>query len=167
MPGSSQQGKLIIKKWFEGKNIKTIVDVGCGSGTYPKLLGGEYKWIGVEIFPDYIERFGLKNIYSELIVEDIYTLAVEKPNLPKADCIIFGDVLEHLEREEAVAVLSKAVITYEHIVVSIPVVDNGWGKVHYGNEREKHVYNWNFEEFKSLVKWSLAVQDKDIGVFCL
>ena len=47
MPTSSSLGKIEIRNWFNARNdIKSIVDFGCGSGTYIDLLGKQkYKWI--------------------------------------------------------------------------------------------------------------------------
>lgn len=46
MPVSSKEGKDIIKNWFKKQtDIKTIVDLGPGKGSYPKLLGvDKYIW---------------------------------------------------------------------------------------------------------------------------
>ena len=86
MPASSTVGKDIIKAWFESRtDIKTIFDVGAGEGTYPKLLGPNYRWIGSEIWAPYVSRFDLESLYSMLIIGDIALM-----KLPEADCIILA-----------------------------------------------------------------------------
>ena len=61
MPISSEKGKSVIKDWFaEQTDIDTIVDLGPGTGTYPKLLGNKYTFKAVEIWGPYVEKFNLK-----------------------------------------------------------------------------------------------------------
>lgn len=165
MPGSVKHGKQNIKEFVHSlKDVKTIVDVGPGSGTYAELLGDKYKYIGIEIFEDYIERFDLDSLYEDIIIADIYDIASDKV-FPKGDLIIFGDVLEHLNKRKAQEVLDRALITYKHVVVSIPLGKYP-GAVHYGNIHEKHISTWSFEEVKERGKWELALRAKDIGIFC-
>lgn len=168
MPNSAVNGKSVIKEFIESQSdIKTIVDVGCGQGTYAKLLGKEYEYIGIEIFPAYIEKFNLLPLYKEILIGDVYefTVGIIHGGMPDGDCIIFGDVLEHLEDEEATFVLLQALQKYNHVILSIPV-DGREGKVHYGNEHEKHLSSWTFEELEEITNWKRTAESKGIGVFC-
>lgn len=147
MPSSSLKGKAETREWFEQHSeIKTVVDVGCGKGTYPHLLRKHnLKWIGIEIYEPYIEEFNLREMYSEIILGDIITC-----ELPDADCIIFGDVLEHLPKENAKEVLTRAEAKYKHIIVSIPInYEQGPWK---GNIHETHRSIWMEEELMELFK---------------
>ncbi len=163
MPSSSKKGKEEIKQWFQTKKIETILDIGAGEGTYPKLLGKDYIYTGVEIFKPYIEMWGLYDLYQMFFIGD-----ASKMDLPQADCIIFGDVLEHIEKEDAKLLLARALKTYKHVVVSIPLSDKApfEGKEHYGNHHEKHVSYWTFDEVKNMHEWEVARNIHDIGVFC-
>jgi len=160
MPSSSTKGKREIFDWFiEQEGIKTIVDVGCGSGTYPKLLGKKYYWIGVEIFERYVEQFSLNSIYNEVILGDILNV-----DLPEADCIIFGDVLEHLEKHEAVGLIKKANEKYGHIVISIPL--EYYQGEYMGNIYEIHKSIWTWEELLKVIPESfMRVKFDNIAVF--
>lgn len=163
MPSSVLHGKNIIKKWFEKqKDIKSIIDVGAGKGTYPKLLEDNYYWTAVEIFEPYVEMWGLEDIYDEIIIGNILTV-----NLPDADCIIFGDVIEHLEYDDAMNVVAKALDNFQHVVISVPIGENTWGKVHYSNEFEKHLSIIEFDEIYDLVNWEIAEEVRGIGVFII
>lgn len=168
MPGSVIQGKQQIKSFIDSNrnDIKKIVDVGAGSGTYPNLLGREdYYWIGIEIFPDYVERFDLNSIYDEIIIADISELPKEE--WPDADCIIFGDVLEHLPKPKAIEVLDRALMKYKHVVLSIPI--GFWdAEEHYGNKHELHLSTWTMAELRERADWTEThhIMKNSIGVFC-
>jgi hypothetical protein len=140
MPVSATEGKDIIKEWFSRQDIKTIVDVGAGAGTYPDLLGDKYEWIGIEAFEPYIKEYNLEDKYDKLILDDVRDI-----ELPKGDCIIFGDVLEHMSKEDASKLLERAERFFEHIVVSIPLGYWPQGAVN-GNEYEVHHAEWSPRE---------------------
>jgi hypothetical protein len=172
MPTSSPLGKEDIKEWFESRlegTIKSIVDVGAGEGTYRKLLGPSYHWTAIEAWPDYIERFGLRNLYDVVVVGDVRTMV-----LPDADCIIFGDVVEHFIKEEGCRLLQEAVSRYAHVVVSIPIGEYVQGPID-GNAYEEHLSTWGWDELVGLIEPSLELllpyhptcpPDLGIGVFC-
>ena len=166
MPGSRIQGKEEIKEWFsKQKGIRTIVDVGAGSGTYPKLLGPTYIYKAIEIFEPYIKMWGLKDYYSEIIIGDVCDV-----KWPTGDCIIFGDVLEHIQKDKAKKVLQKALDTFTYVIVSIPVSkyenEIQYGMVHYDNQYESHISGWTFLEMKNFYPWSIATLfAKEVATF--
>ena len=168
MPGSAEQGKAEIKEWVNGRSdIKTIIDVGCGSGTYRNLIGkGNYIWQGIEIFAPYIQRFNLLDLYDEIHIGDIYDFAsnVIEGGLPEGDLIILGDVLEHLEKEKALFVLNAVLDKYPHVVLSIPV-DGRPSMIHYGNEHEAHLSIWTYEELVKVASWDKSFSSKGLGIF--
>lgn len=145
MPYSSQECKKKIKEWFDNHpDIKTIVDVGCGSGTYPKLLGKGYKWIGIEIYEPYVEEFKLKELYEELIIGNFFDVI----DSTSGDCIILGDVLEHMKKEDAVRAIKIADEKFEHVVISTPINYEQEGTE---NPFEKHESVWSMEEINSMI----------------
>ncbi len=165
IPSSVEHGKKDIKDWFDKQeDIRLIVDVGPGSGTYAKLLGTKYCYNGIEIWGPYIKKWELNKLYSEVIVSDIRHV-----KLPPADCIIFGDVLEHLPKEDALEVVREARKKYKHMVISVPLSTKGHfykGRVCFCNDYEEHISAWTFIEVKKLAHWSLAKEIRGIGVFC-
>ena len=163
IPGSVRWGKKEIKEWVEKQtDIESIVDVGCGKGTYRILIGDNYYWTGIEIWEPYIEQWGLNKLYDRIINKDIRSIG----NLPKGDLIIFGDVLEHLPKNNAMVVMDKAK-RYKHMILSIPLSDKKpyEGEIHYGNPHEEHISYWNFEEVKKLADWDISLETHSIGVF--
>ena len=66
MPFSSENGKPQIRKIMERLKPSTMLDVGCGSGTYAKMFPSVQK-TGVEIWGPYIDQYGLKDLYNDLV----------------------------------------------------------------------------------------------------
>jgi predicted TPR repeat methyltransferase len=128
------------------QNPKRIVDVGCGFGKFG-LLCREYleclkngvflskDWkvhlTAVEVFPAYVQDHH-RAIYDDIIFAD-----VSNPNFlfPKADLVIFGDVLEHIPTWESV--ISKVPSSCD-IVIAVPDGPDPQDPA-FGNEHERHV----------------------------
>lgn len=182
MAFSSTEGKQFFKDWFRSFCPMKVLDVGPGAGVYADLIhevesqliqkaarkafDGSGSWgevtkcfeseimiTGLEIYEPYIEQFGLKQKYDQLIKGDIVNL-VEK--IENFDLIIFGDVLEHLKKEVALKVWKKAKERSRFLWLSMPVrpaPDLNW-YVGYNqppedyakNPHEKHVHMWGFDE---------------------
>ncbi len=168
MAYSSVECKKEILDWFYTKpHIKTIIDVGCGSGTYPKLLegtGNKYEWIGVEIWKPYVTKYSLWEIYDQILVGNILDF-LELTKYLEADCIIFGDVLEHMTKEHAQKCIDWADANFQHVVISTPI-NYEQGEVD-GNPYEKHLSVWSMEELNSMVPGSFKIRGLswDIAIF--
>jgi hypothetical protein len=161
MPGSVIFGKKIIDKWLKKqKDIKTIVDIGAGMGNYPKLFGGAYQYIAIEIWAPYIEQYNLHELYKEIIVGDVRHI-----KLPKGDCAILGDIVEHLPKDDALKVLDRVDKKYKHVIISIPVGGMVQGSSQ-GNKFEAHLSFWEFQELSNILKhYKVKKQEEYIGVF--
>jgi len=99
---------------------KQIVDVGAGDGFYGKLIKyclPETFVCAVEKRKDYILQWKLEEIYNKVLNEDI----IKAIDIVTGDLIIFGDVLEHLEKKYSVEVLDKAVRKFKNILINSPV----------------------------------------------
>jgi len=165
VPGSRKEGKQEIRVWLaKQKDIRVIVDVGAGSATYPRLLGKDkYEYKAIEIWAPYIKQWKLKKYYSEIRVADIRYVI-----LPKGDCIIFGDILEHLPKEDVLKVFERADRKYPHIILSVPLSKDDTpypSEIHYGNWFETHKSGWTFEELDALTNWDMRLNLNGMGVF--
>lgn len=93
-----------------------ILDVGAGSGTYGNLLKEHYNIIdAVEIFPNYIDMFNLKDIYNKIHIGDIMNIETDE-----YDYIIMGDILEHLRFMDAIILLEDLTKKGKKVLVAVP-----------------------------------------------
>jgi hypothetical protein len=145
MPTSSKGGKTEIAQWVANNNIKKVLDVGPGDGTYSKLFKENNIFLdtldGVEIWEPYVERYSLKNLYTNIFVEDIRSW-----NNFDYDLVIFGDVLEHMSKQDAISVWSKTSKLAKYAIISIPIVHYPQDECE-GNPYEAHVKDdWTVQE---------------------
>lgn len=176
MPGSVPQGKQEIKEFIDLQNdIKTIIDVGAGGCTYPQLLGPKYEFIAIEIWAPYVKQFNYQDYYKQVIVGDVRFV-----KLPKGDCIIFGDILEHIDKREALQVITEALKEYKHLIISVPLssdlhkgligdelMEIRPGKEHFGNWFELHVSPWYWNDLEKITDWKVKLRagKNDMGIF--
>jgi len=173
MPKSSGQGKTQIIDWVnQYSEINTILDVGCGVGTYATLLKEncpktqDAEWWGIEVWTPYIDKYNLNSLYDHIINVD--AREVDWGQFPNLDLVIFGDILEHMEKEQSQELVAKALKKSKLVIISIPVKHSpqgAWG----GNPFEIHVKdNWTHEEvLDSFPNIAESVGGKKIGVYLL
>ena len=162
MPTSSQCGKASIK-WVMSKlpAPKRALDIGCGEGTYAKMFP-KLDWTGVEIWEPYAERYKLRDLYSELHIMDVACWDTDN----SYDVCFLGDVLEHMEKDAAQALIKRAKGWADTVIISIPIgyhPQDEWE----GNPHERHITdNWTDAEVKEAFgepTWSIV--DGYIGVY--
>ena len=110
--------KQSIKKYLQNRftDNALILDVGAGEGTYYNLLHDYFKEIhAVEVFKPNIDKYKLNDKYSAVFNVDIKDF--EYGFYP---IIIFGDVIEHLEVNEAQKVLKYAYDRCDEMIVAVP-----------------------------------------------
>ncbi|MGW2223800.1 class I SAM-dependent methyltransferase [Streptomyces formicae] len=156
MPTSIEEGKDWSLARFERVKPDTVCDVGPGEGTYAQLFRPAHKgvwWTAIEIHRPYIAKYKLKStktrvMYDEIHVEDVRD---SEEHLLHRDLVIFGDVLEHVERGEAVDLLRRAEAAGAwNILVSVPIVESVQGEVD-GNPHEAHVHQWTADEMDAVM----------------
>lgn len=164
MPFSSNDGKQYIRNILSRVRRDKILDVGVGSGTYAKMLP-DSQFTGIEIWEPYVERFNLKALYKDLIIED--ARKVDYSALGHFDVAIAGDVLEHMTEDEAKALVDNLKKICDTLIISIPIGHYPQGESE-GNPHEQHVVDdWSDERVRSVFgdpKW--GVVDGEIGVYC-
>lgn len=164
MPVSLDMGKPYIRNIVGRVKHDRMLDIGPGSGTYAKLFP-KSEWTGIEIYDPYVEKYGLKNLYKNIIVDDIRSYAF--PEGERYDVAIAGDVLEHMTAEEAVAVLDKIKSVSDTVIVSIPIGHHPQGECE-GNPHEAHIVDdWTDERVREVFgdpTWGAV--DGCIGVYC-
>ena len=146
MGRSSFEGKSQIKEWLKDLDIQhnKVLDIGAGAGTYPALYRDtlkDCKWVGVEIWEPYKEKYGSERHYDTLLIGDARVMQFNY-----YDVCFLGDVLEHMTKEEAVSLVNKLQESCTYIIISIPIVEYPQGALH-GNPYEAHVKpDWSHKE---------------------
>ena len=158
---------------------KSVLDVGCGFGKWGYLCreyldvcpGRPYKeqWTtridAIEFFEPYImehQRF----LYSNIMIGDVRDLCKTIDNY---DLIIAGDVIEHMFKDEAEAVVETLYAkSNQLLMVNIPIGENWIHPEEYGNPAELHRSEWYLEDFHpfnpEFWKFSLA-SGLEYGIF--
>jgi predicted TPR repeat methyltransferase len=163
MSFSLKSGKAETLAWFQANksSINTIVDIGVGSGTYIKLIKEEAHccvdatWIGVEIWKPYIEEFKLESRYTRILNQDTRTVDWSALN---PDVVIAGDVLEHMTKDDAVALVDRILAVAKTLIVSIPIRYMPQDEHAYENPHEAHIKDdWSHNEV--MATWGHYVFD--------
>jgi hypothetical protein len=139
-------------------NPGSILDVGIGFGRWGILFrefleiwgNGKYdgRWgrriDGIEIFPGYIKDYH-KYFYDEIYIGSaVDFLRNLKTNY---DLINFGDVLEHIEKENAEEILQLAMDKSRYVLVNIPIGAHWAQKGTADNPFEEHKSIWYYRDF--------------------
>lgn len=97
-------------------NAKKIIEIGCGEGNFcSKLLNKNREIWGLDINADAAKE--AKRICYKVLIGSIDSLIEEIPD-NYFDCIIFNDVLEHLQEPWSVLETLKSKLSDNGVVVS-------------------------------------------------
>lgn len=149
---SLRNGKPETAEWFREHqdSIKRVLDIGCGSGTYPRLIKQEFdlcndaEWVGVEAWAPYIVEFNLESLYDRVINCDARKL--DWNSIGQFDAAIAGDVLEHMTKEEAIELVEQILDHCRTLIISIPIRYMPQDDIE-GNPYEVHVKpDWSHDE---------------------
>jgi hypothetical protein len=166
MAYSADEGKQFFKEWVFNfichGNIRKVLDVGAGAGAYGKLIRqaeeDAKKWVpdlemsltAVEAFAPYVEKFHLDSMYDIIFADDIVNF---RPAM-NYDLTIMGDVLEHIEKDAAIAQFKYLKTISRFLWLSLPVkFDREWSHGYNQlsgewaeNPKEQHQHDWLHSE---------------------
>lgn len=157
MPIGSYSSFRDIMRQVLMHNPKTVLDLGVGHGING---AGIRNWLNVGIKDNYkdTEVFGVEGFkeYESALwscYDIVYVMTIQdylKNNIDKFDCVLMTDVLEHFDKDEGNAVISKIVRDVlcpgGILLISTPAVWIEQGAA-YGNELETHRSLWHFTDF--------------------
>ncbi len=166
MPISHNTNVDYVAKLIRDNAPETVLDVGAGAGKYGHICRALYPYFKIdalEVWEPYIKEFKLKSLYNKIFNED-----VREFNNFNYDLVILGDILEHMTKDEAIAVMNKIKEQAKMAIISIPTCDCPQGHVH-GNPYEEHVKDdWTHQEvmdtFTNIFKFELF---QDTGTYFL
>lgn len=131
------------------QRLAGVVDLGAGAGLWRhhslQLSIRALPWLAVEGYLPNVKRFNLRERYSAVRVADFRRIKYGR--LP-GQLFIFGDVLEHLSREDALDVVRRASSVGSVVIVMPfhPTASAEQGPSPEGNELERHLYIWQWLE---------------------
>lgn len=174
MPGSATEGKRQALEFVLDLELHDILDVGPGRGTWYDLLHTfwpEARWHGIEIHAPYVMRYGLVPRYREIRIADASDPQLNLSAWAEPDLAIFGDVIEHIERQRAIEMVWR--LPWRHALISLPIGEYIQGPEG-GNQHEAHVETWTEQEivdtFHPVKGWSGPIASEPghrVGVFLL
>ena len=146
---SDIENKHTIRAWLldNHRKFKRVLDIGAGVGTYA-LMGRfpDQHWTALEVFEPYVDMFNLPGKYDEVIVADVRDYTFADFNL-----IIAADMLEHMKKDEAKAVVAEIMKHSQEFLICIPVQHHHQEAGPEGNVFETHVDHWHPEEMRLLL----------------
>lgn len=166
--------ETVINKYISLDPDKTL-DIGVGFGKWGILFreyGDIYKgrvypehWEkkinGIEIFRPYIDIGHQQFYYDEIFIGDALKIL---PKLYDYDFIYAGDVIEHLEKEEGIALIKLIKAKSKYSLLSIPMGDKWDQPAMFGNKYEEHKSIWYKKEFENIVKEAFVPRRGSIGL---
>ena len=185
MAFSSSEGKGLFRDWLYhfacDQRHRKFLDVGAGAGLYADIVHSvfdeaplwdeHYQIDAVEVFPEYIERHNLKEKYNRIFIQDIRKTWQGLDD--DYDVIICGDVLEHLTKDEAIAVIDGLKKKCRFVWCSLPIkYGRPWSHGYEQGEHEweenpynKHLHDWTAAEIFGYIGPLWLVPFPCVGVF--
>lgn len=146
MPFSYDIFNNTISNHLINLNVKSVLDVGSGSGKYGNICKSipQIKIIdSVEPTEKYIKDYNLNNIYTNIYQKTIQDFIVQNCT-NRYDVVIFGDVLEHFLRSQAIDCIDYFLYRSKWIIALWPTFypqDNAMDNVF-----EIHKSNFNISD---------------------
>jgi len=153
MPPSQnpKEGDEILLEEIYKVPYPIVLDIGAGDGKWGSLIDKErIKSIcALEVWGPHAAKLMDSYAYDSVIQDDM--LNTDRIAYNSFNVIIFGDVLEHVEKDKGIGLIKflKA-NTKAIILLTIPIslcIQDGWV---YGNPYETHKAQWTYEELISL-----------------
>ena len=165
MPIGCQVALTPVVNLFTSIQPKTVLDIGIGSGTFG-LLFREYSDIMAERYDkkDWQIRIDGVEIWDKYLTpshhhwyDNIYITDLRKFKAPiHYDMVYMGDIIEHFEKEEALALLEAIKTITDNIVLTTPAWFGNPEHDPLGNPYEHHLSFWNVDDFKD---WEIVLKD--------
>lgn len=128
-------------------DCETVLDLGCGADSPIKHCKNIKYSVGVEAFLSNLEKSKQQKIHTEYVHKKIAEVTFREKSF---DAVILIEVLEHLPKEVGYEILKKMEkLAKKKIILTTP---NGFVAQNEidGNQWEKHISGWNYEEIKAL-----------------
>lgn len=141
--------QLIIKTLLPKKPHLKVLDLGCGKGAAGKVLNANkiHEFVGVDIYDPYLKICKKSGYYKKIIKNDLKKIKFEKKSF---DVVILFQVIEHLKKEDAEALIKKAInIAREAVLISVPNGDCNQ-EAYDGNIYHEHKSRWDVTDLRKM-----------------
>jgi SAM-dependent methyltransferase len=131
------------------QDCSKILDLGCGDGSPLLALAQKPYSVGVDLFAPSIEKAKKLNIHNEYFQSDVMKIDELFP-AKSFDAVMALDLIEHLEKEQGLALLKKMEsVARKKIIIFTP---NGFltQGIHFDNPLQEHQSGWTVKEMKKL-----------------
>jgi hypothetical protein len=163
MPFSSSTFDAVLASHLIKIEARSVLDVGSGAGKYGRLLKQvlpNTRIEGIEPTKEYIEQYKLRDCYDEIHEMRLSEYCDRHPS-KRHEVVIFGDVLEHFFRSEAIDYIDYFLYRSEWVIVIWPTMmpqdDVG------GNALEIHKSNFGLGDLVG--KFDVHRYEKKFGWF--
>jgi len=172
-PGSHNEKLVIpylkfVNSFLVEKKLKSIIDLGCGDFNVGKNIYKHVnKYYAFDIVPDLIE-LNKKNFTNKKIVFECINF-INNP-IPKTDCVIIRQVLQHLDNKSIIKILDK-IKSYKYVIITehipeknfTPNINKKIGpttrlEFNSGIDIEIEPFNFNF-----ISKKEIKLEDNELG----
>jgi len=137
-----------------GSEIRTAVDIGCGTSSHLTRFRPRLVTVGVDAFEGAVEASRAAGAHDHYRVIDMLHDEVEPVLEPfggeLCDLVTLYGVVEHFTKAEGLKLLERCErLTSKYILVETP---NGFVAQgpEYGNERQRHLSGWFAHDFEGL-----------------
>ena len=134
------------------------MDIGCAKGEPMRFINRhrEFYTAGVDVFEPYMREARREGIHDAYVRSDIRMLPFKRGSF---DVVLCMEVLEHLERDEGVALLRvMEEIAVSQVIISTPV-GSYRQEAYDSNPHQQHKHAWSPQEMREL-----GYQVRGIGI---
>ncbi len=140
--------KNLIEK--ELKNVKSVLDVGCGRDSILKGINRPIYSVGIDYYEPYINKSKSEKIHNKYLLHDITRKLPFQEN--SFEVIICTEVIEHLSKEDGLNLLNEMErVAINKVILTTPnglMIDLHPTKE--DNPEEKHISGWETDELREL-----------------
>jgi hypothetical protein len=112
-PENTVEYRALLQKFLKEKNIKSVVDYGCGDWAFSRLVD----WTGVDYLGvDCVDSVIRKN--KRLFEKYYINFACSDLNFYKGDLLIVKDTLQHWSNTSIINFLNIATHYYKYILIA-------------------------------------------------
>jgi len=143
-----------IKTTLEKSECSLTLDVGCGGYSHLSRFRPQITTVGLDVFPQAIEKSRSNGSHDDYIVGDILTESTDqllsKVGGQMFDLVLLYDVIEHVPKRQGYELLEKCEqLTSKYVLLQTP---NGFLEQgpEFGNEHQRHLSGWFPQELEGL-----------------